>query len=143
MPEVNQLEQAVRYGTNFAYEHSKASDETCVKYKKLYEQGDWRAGWVLALHVNETHAQFCLNDKEAILILTRLESEKKINPELIWLNQYHLRLLQAVQKKTRQISQLQYSIRSIKQQVTELEKKNKEQFEKLEALKAIETSITN
>ena len=150
MPEVNELELLVEYGANFAYEHSKASDESCVKYKKLYEQGDWRAGWVLALHVNEVNAQSCLNDKEAILILTALESEKKINPELIWINQYHLRLLQKLQKKTKKISQLQRSVRSMKKQVTGLKEQNKEQSEelealkaKLEALKAIETSIIN
>lgn len=148
MPEVNELEQAVRYGANFAYQHSKAADDTCVKYKKLYEQGDWRAGWVLALHVNESNAQSCLNNKEAILILTALESEKKINPELIWVNQYHLRLLQKLQKKTKAMNRLQRSVRHRKKQVADLEVQNKEQSEelealkaKLEALKAIETSI--
>jgi len=142
-PEVNKLEQAVKYGANFANEYNRAPGETCVKYEKLYLEGDWRAGWVLALQVNEIDSQSCLDGKQAISILTALESEKKINPELIWLTQYHLRLLKKSQKATEKVRKLERLVRSNEQKATDLKKQNKEQLEKLEALKAIETSINN
>ena len=142
-PVANKLEQTVEFGVNFAYEYSKTPKDTCIKYKKLYQDGDWRAGWVLALHVNETGNQSCLDSKQAVLILTALESEKKINPELIWLSQYHLRLLKKLQQTTEKVKKLQHVVRRNEQKATDLKKENKEQLEKLEALKAIETSINN
>ncbi len=142
-PEINELKRTVSYGANFALEYNIFPKDTCTKYKKLYEEGNWRAGWVLALHVNATNDQPCLEEKEAIAILTTLESEKRIDPELIWLSQYHLRLLQKLQKQTKRISRLERSINSNERQTSDLKKQNQEQLEKLEALKAIETSINN
>ena len=138
---VHQHEQIVEYGTKFALDYDVAPKTTCAKFKKLYQQGDWRAGWVLALHIPESESKQCLNITEAVQILTTLESEKKIDPDLIWLNQYHLRLLNKLQQQTKKVSQLKSAMRSNKQQIVDLQDENQDLVEKLEALKAIETSI--
>lgn len=140
-PVVHQHEQIVKYGTKFALEYSLAPEETCTKFEKIYQQGDWRAGWVLALQVTENSGKQCLNIKQAVQVLTLLESEKKIDPDLIWLNQYHLRLLHKLQQKTKKVSQLNSALRSKKKKIVDLLDENQALVEKLEALKAIETSI--
>lgn len=134
-------EQIVEYGVKFASDYDVAPKTTCAKFKKLYQQGDWRAGWVLALHVPESESKKCLNITEAVQILTTLESEKKIDPDLIWLNQYHLRLLHKLQQQTKEVSQLKSTMLNNKQQLVDLQNENQDLVEKLEALKAIETSI--
>lgn len=141
--EVHELEYTAMYGANFAIQYNNNPELACIKYKQLFDQGYWRAGWVLALHVVETNKQSCLSGAEAILILATLESEQKINSELVWINQNHLRLLQKLQRTTKNMGKLKRSIRQYKKQTAELEKLNQEQFEKLEALKAIATSINN
>ena len=102
-PVANKLEQTVEFGVNFAYEYSKTPKDTCIKYKKLYQDGDWRAGWVLALYVNKTGNQSCIDSKQAVLILTALESEKKINPELLWLTQIHLSWLTEQEQQAKKV----------------------------------------
>ncbi|TXK95009.1 hypothetical protein BMR07_01095 [Methylococcaceae bacterium CS1] len=71
------IDQLSQYGAKFAFEYSDAEQEVCTKYTQLYQEGDWRAGWVLALQVTEIKSQHCLSSEEAIQILTTLESEKK------------------------------------------------------------------
>lgn len=142
-PDVYEQEHTIMYGANFAIQYNKNPDQTCLKYKQLFEQGYWRAGWVLALHVNETNTQSCLSRAEAVVMLETLESEKKINSEFIWITQNHLRVLQKLQQATKNMGKLKRSVRLYKKKVTELDALNQEQLEKLEALKAIATSINN
>jgi hypothetical protein len=135
------VEQLSVYGAEFADEYSSNAKETCTKYKQLYQEGDWSAGWILALQVTGNKNKHCLNSKQAIQILTRLKSEKKINPELLWLTQLHLSWLTEQEQKIKEVSQLK-SVMSLNQAlITELETENQDLVEKLEALKAIETSI--
>ena len=135
------LEQLSKYGAKFAYEYSSAAKETCAKYTQLYQEGDWHAGWILALQVTDTKNKHCLNSKEAIQILTTLESEKKINPELLWLTHVHLSWLGGLEQQAKKVSQLKRVISRKRALINELEKENLDLVEKLEALKAIETSI--
>ncbi len=142
-PEVYEQEHTIMYGVNFASQYNKSPDQTCLKYKQLFEKGYWRAGWVLALHVKETNTQSCLSRADAMMMLETLESEKKINSEFIWITHNHLRLLQQLQQATKNMGKLKRSVRYYKKKVTKLEALNEEQLEKLEALKAIATSINN
>ncbi len=150
VPVVNQLEQTMRYAARFNAEYNLKPTETCIKYKQLFQQGDWLAGWVLALHVNEIGVKPCINYKDMRLILSMLESEKIVDSELVWISEYHLRLLRKLQLKTKKLSKLIRSTRSYKQQIIDLKKINQQQLEKLEkliskleALKEIATSIHN
>lgn len=139
--EESQLEKTVKYGAIFANEYNQDAKVSCAKYKQLYQQGDWRAGWVLAMHVGGRKTKICLKTKEAVTILTTLESEKKIPPDLIWLSQFHLNSLIKQRKYIKQIARLRSSTVRYKKQVNDLKDENKSQLEKIEALKAIETSI--
>lgn len=139
----SELELAIKYGAIFASEYMQDAKETCAKYKQRYEQGDWRAGWVLALQVDKTSVQSCLKTNEAMLILATLETENKIHSDLRWFNQYHLQQLYLQQQQTKKIRYLKSSIRRYKKQVSELKEENEVQLKKLEALKAIETSINS
>ncbi len=140
-PIVHKHEQIIEYGAKFAEVYDKAPEETCKKYNKAFQQGDWRAGWVLALQVSENAKNQCLNINQTVKMLTTLESEKRIDPDLIWLNQNHLLLLQKLQQETIKLNQLNALLRNNKQKLVDLEAKNQDLTEKLEALKAIETSI--
>ncbi len=135
------LEQISEYGAKFASEYKGAVKETCTKYTQLYQQGDWRAGWIMALQVTETKLKHCLNSKEAIHILTTLETQKKITPELLWLTQIHLSWLNELELQAKKASQIKRAINRKQVQINELKKENQDLVEKLEALKAIETSI--
>ena len=139
--EESQLEQVVKYGAIFANEYIQDAKGSCAKYTQLHRQGDWRAGWVMAMHVGGSKTKACLKKKEAVTILTTLESEKKIPLDLLWLSQYHLRLLVKQRKYIKQISRLRSSAARYKKQINDLKDENKSQLEKIEALKAIETSI--
>lgn len=141
--EVSELEQIIQYGAEFATEYKQDKKQACAKYLKLYEQGDWRAGWVLALQSDPTKALPCLKTKESVQILKELESKNQINPDLLWLNQAYLRLLDKQRKQTKKIRWYRSSVSRHKKQINALKKQNKNQLEKLEALKAIETSINN
>lgn len=138
---VQDVEQLSDYGAKFATEYSDAAKETCVKYKQLYQDGDWRAGWILALQVTGNKNKHCLNSKQARQMLTTLESDKKINTELLWLIQVHQRWLTLQEQKIKKITQLKRVISRKQGLIIELETENQDLMEKLEALKAIETSI--
>lgn len=131
----------MNYGAKFAYEYNSATAETCTKYKQFYQEGDWRAGWILAIQVTDTKNTHCLNSKEAIQILTRLETENKLNSNLMWLTNVHLSWLDGQEQQAKKLRLLKRSISKKKAQLIELKKENVDLVEKLEALKAIETSI--
>lgn len=133
--------QLMSYGAKFANEYNSVATETCTKYKQFYQEGDWRAGWILALQVTDTKKTHCLNSKEAIQILTRLETENKINSNLMWLTNVHLSWLDGQEQQAKKLRLLKRSISKKKAQLIELKKENVDLVEKLEALKAIETSI--
>lgn len=135
------LEQLSEYGAKFAREYESAAEETCTKYRQLYQQGDWRAGWTLALQATKTKSKHCLNNKQAIQVLSTLESQQEINPELLWLTQLHLSWLIKLDKQTKKINQLKRANSRVQTKSIELEKENQDLVEKLDALKAIETSI--
>ena len=135
------IEQLSEYGAKFATEYNRAAQKTCTKYTRLYQQGDWRAGWVLALQVSATNNKHCLDNTAAIQILETLESQKKIDPELLWLTQVHLNWLKELEQQTKSVSQLKRAANRKQSRVNELVKENQDLVEKLEALKAIETSI--
>lgn len=139
--EFEEFEEFVNYGAKFAYEYSSALTETCTKYKQLYAEGDWRAGWMLAVYATSTNSQNCLNSKEAIQILTTLETENKINVNLLWLANLHLSWLEGQEKQTTKVNQLMWSMNKKKSQLIELKEQNKNLEEKIDALKEIETSI--
>ncbi|RLA16487.1 MAG: hypothetical protein DRQ62_16150 [Gammaproteobacteria bacterium] len=136
-----ELAQLMEYGAKFASEYEGATKETCAKYKQLYQQGDWQAGWILALHVTDTKQKNCLNSKQAIQILTTLESDNLINSEIIWLTHIHLNWLAELELQTKKASRIKRLINRKQVQINELKKENQDLVEKLEALKAIETSI--
>ena len=135
------LEQLAEYGVKFASEYKAAATETCTNYTKLYQQGDWRAGWILALQVTEPNNNSCVNSEQAIQILTTLENQKKINPELLWLMHVHLSWLEGLEQQQKNVNQLKRAYSLKQSQMSELKQENQDLVEKLEALKAIETSI--
>lgn len=134
-------DQLMNYGAKFAIEYNSAIAETCTKYKQLYQDGNWRAGWILAMQTTGNQGKHCLNSKEAIQILTRLETENKINSNVMWLTNVHLNWLDEQEQQAKKLSQLKRSISKKKSQLIELKSENLDLVEKLEALKAIETSI--
>ncbi|NOQ16095.1 MAG: hypothetical protein GQ581_03475 [Methyloprofundus sp.] len=148
----SQREQLMDYSANFTSEYAKEPKNTCVKYKKLHKQGDWLASWVLAYNTPKSGRNTCLKTKEVINILTTLETNKKLTPELLWFNQYYLQLNKTLKNKSRRIYKLQHIINKNRQQLDERQLENQQQIEdlqlenqdikeKLDALKAIETSI--
>lgn len=151
----NKIEALLKFGSDFASNFNANPKKTCAKFIRLHQDGDWRASWVLALTANKTNSEHCLNSEDAILILTTLKSRNKIDPELEWLNQFHLQLLSKIQEKTEKVTQLNDSIDSsqqqnknqqrsrkdLQQQIADLKKENLDLSNKLEALKSIEASI--
>ncbi len=141
----SKLEQLLKFGANFAHEFNENPTLTCTKFIKLHQEGDWRASWVLALTANKNNSEHCLNSEDAIKILTTLESRNKIYPELSWLNQFHLQLLNKIQNKTEKVTQLhdtigfkRYTNKNQQQLIDELKEENQDLKEKLEALKNID-----
>lgn len=133
-------DQTLTYGSVFASEYKEDPQKTCLKYKALDQQGDWRAGWVMALH-SDKKLHSCLKPKEALSLLKQHASEKKLTPELLWLNQSHLNLLLRKQKQSKEISRLKSTIKEKELQVTDLTSEIEKYLEKFDALKAIETNI--
>ena len=130
------LEQLFGYGANFASEYKNAATETCASYAKLYQEGDWHSGWILALQVTEPNNS-CVNSEQAIQILTTLEKQKKIYPELLWLTHVHLSWLKGLEK----VNQLKHAYSLKQSQMSELKQERQDLVGKIDALKAIETSI--
>ncbi|BCG63300.1 MAG: hypothetical protein methR_P0999 [Methyloprofundus sp.] len=148
----SQLEQLMAYSANFTSDYAKEPKNTCAKYKKLHQQGDWFASWVLAYNTPKSGRNTCLKTKEIISILTALETNKQLATELLWFNQYYLQLNKTLKSKSRRIYRLQRIINKNKQQLDDRQLENQQQIEdlqlenqdikeKLDALKAIETSI--
>ncbi len=148
----NQIEQLMRYTAIFTNEYTKKPKATCVKYKKRLRQNDWQASWALAYNTTKNGRNTCLNTREILKLLSTLQANKKLIPELLWFNQYTLQLNKALKNKARKIYRLQRIINKNKQlldekklenqqKIEDLQLENQDIKEKLDALKAIETSI--
>ncbi|MEE9338966.1 MAG: hypothetical protein V3U87_12885 [Methylococcaceae bacterium] len=137
----NQLEQLAKFGSDFALQLDAKPKITCKKYIKLHKNGDWRASWVLALTVVQPENIQCVNTNDAILVLTTLELQNKINSDLIWLNQSYLALLFKLQENKKTINLLNQNISDSAEHSSSLEEEKEELSEKIEALKNIETNI--
>lgn len=142
----NQLEQIKKYGSNFSKEYRLNPKKACLKYNRLYNKGDWRAGWILALSSSIIN---CISTDKAHNILTSLESENRVDPDLIWLNSsfQHLLLkygesLDELSKQNDELSKLNNEAVVIQDRISILEKENQDLKDKLDALKNIETSIS-
>jgi hypothetical protein len=139
--ERSQLEQLANFGSAFALQLDAKPKITCKKYIKLHKNGDWRASWVLALTVIQPENIQCVNTNDAILVLTTLELQNKINADLIWLNQSYLALLFKLQENKKTINLLNQNISDSAEHSSSLEEEKEELSEKIEALKNIETNI--
>ncbi|MCF6203216.1 MAG: hypothetical protein L3J59_06015 [Methylococcaceae bacterium] len=137
----SQFEQLAKFGSDFALQLDAKPKITCKKYIQLHKNGDWRASWVLALTTVQPENIQCVNINDAILVLTTLELQNKINPDLIWLNQSYLALLFKLQENKKTISLLNQSISNSSEHSSSLEEEKKELSKKIEALKNIETNI--
>lgn len=154
-PQNNYFEQLAKYGSDFATELEAEPESACNKYQQLHQKGDWRAGWVLALTIAQAKNKQCINTDDAIDVLTELESQQKINPDLIWLNQSYLQLLYKTKESDSIINKLNKTISTSRKQTSyleeekidleeeniDLEEEKEELSDKLEALKEIETNI--
>ncbi|MCK5888687.1 MAG: hypothetical protein KAG19_01960 [Methylococcales bacterium] len=131
----------IEFGAEFSAELDKNPAETCQKYTKAFQKGDWRAGWVLSLSASQPKKNRCLSTDDAIRRLSLFKSQYAMYPELVWLNQFHLKQLQLVKKKEKQVATLRRVLRGSQKKVARLKRQKKMLAKKLQALKAIESNI--
>ena len=133
----NQLKQLLKYNKKFTAEFAQSSETACIKYKRLHQQGDWQASWLLAFNASTENTPHCLKNKEAINILKSLKTDKKLDPEIRWLNNFYLPLQQKLQNQNRKVWNSQKTINKNQKKILELEQENQDIKQKLDALKAL------
>ncbi len=105
----------------------------CEQLKLKYQtKPEWQTAWLLVYPLNDDF--HCLSLNETIDYLQTLVASTEIYPQLAWLNKNQLKIL-------KQLLKYQKKSISLRRQLKEAQKRLKEVNSKIQALKAIETSI--
>ena len=113
---------------------SKLQQQTeCRKLKHDYQiQSNWRTAWLLVYALNNDFS--CVSLDETLEMLNTIQTAQNSTESLLWLNKNQIELLANLDK-------LQKKSASLRKQLKKAQKRLKKANSKIQALKAIETSI--
>jgi len=138
--EQEQIYRLLQQGRSYAELNKSVQQTLCERLKKDYQtQADWQTAWLLVYSLNATFNCVSQNETEALLkaINTALEPEGL----LLWLNKNQLQSLNEINSLQSKINKQQRKNSRLKNQLTAAKKQLEEVNAKIQALKAIETSI--
>ena len=102
----------------------------CKKLRQDYQnQTNWQTAWLLVYSLNADFS--CVNLDKALGLLNDIQHTPGVDSQLLWLNKNQIQLLNNLQKKNN----------SLQNQLNETEIQLQQVISKIQALKAIETSI--
>lgn len=114
--------------------------EKCKSLKQRYQTDhDWQVAWLLAYSFNDGYA--CTSLKEKLLLLRLIQNTPDVSPQLLWLNNNQINLINKLQSLQAKVDKFQKKNYHLKHQLNDAEIQLKEVISKIQALKAIETNI--
>jgi len=138
--EQEQIYHLLRQGRSYAELNKPVQQTLCKRLKKDYQtQADWQIAWLLIYSLN---ADFnCINQKETLVLLKAINTTLEPDALLLWLNKNQLQSLNEINSLQNNIKKQKKKNNSLKNQLAVTEKELEEVNSKIQALKAIETSI--
>ena len=138
--EQEQIYRLLRQGRSYAELNKPVQQSLCKRLKKDYQtQADWQIAWLLIYALN---ADFnCLNQKETLAFLKSINTSLEPDALLLWLNKHQLQSLNEINSLQSNIKIQLRKNNNLKNQLAITKKELEEVNAKIQALKAIETSI--
>jgi len=138
--EQEQIYRLLRQGRSYAELNKPVQQSLCKRLKKDYQtQADWQTAWLLVYALN---ADFnCANQKETLTLLKSINTSLEPDALLLWLNKNQLHSLNDINSLQSTIKKQLRKNNTLKNQLAITKKELEEVNAKIQALKAIETSI--
>ena len=117
-------------GMQYQQLNKQQQQTQCQKLKLDYQtQTNWQTAWLLVYSLNTDFS--CVNLDKTLRLLNDIQQTPEVDPQLLWLNKNQIQLFNTLQKKNR----------ILQNQLNETETQLQQVISKIQALKAIETSI--
>ncbi len=133
------LDQGMIY---YNFDKQKKAAE-CKKLKQKYKnKPDWQTAWFLVYSLNTEFR--CLRLGRTLELLNSIQIMPGVYPQLLWINENQLQLHQKLNKLHKLPIKLNRTLKqnnNLQNQLNETEIQRQEAISKIQALKAIETSI--
>ncbi len=114
--------------------------DQCKSLKQSYKNDhNWQDAWLLAYSSNNEYN--CTSIKEKLRLLKLIQTTPDLNPQLLWLNNNQINLLNKLQKLQSKVNKFQRKNYHLKKQLNEAEIQLQQVISKIQALKEIETNI--
>ena len=138
--EQEQIYRLLRQGRSYAELNEPVRQSLCKRLKKDYQtQADWHIAWLLVYSLNTDFD--CVNQKETLVLLKEINTALEPDTLLLWLNKNQLQSLNEINSLQSNIRKQLKKNNSLKNQLAITKKELEDVNAKIQALKAIETSI--
>jgi chromosome segregation ATPase len=138
--EQKQIYRLLRQGRRYAELSEPVQQTMCKRLKKDYQtQVDWQTAWLLVYSLNTNFN--CVSQKETLALIKAINTALEPEGLLLWLNKNQLRSHNEINSLQSKINKQLEKNNSLKDQLTVATKELEEVNAKIQALKAIETSI--
>ena len=138
--EQEQIYRLLQQGRSYAELNEPVQQIICERLKKDYQtQADWQTAWLLVYSLNTKFS--CVNQNETQALLKAINTALEPDGLLLWLNKNQLESLNEINSLQSKIDKRQRKNSRLKNQLTVTKKQLEEVNSKIQALKAIETSI--
>lgn len=125
-----QLNDLFLQGMEYQELNKHQQREKCNSLKQEYKNNPhWQTAWLLVYSLNSNFS--CLNLNKTLVLMNKIQNTSGIHTQLLWLNQNQINLIKTLQK----------SNNSLQNQLNETEIQLQQVINKIQALRAIETSI--
>jgi hypothetical protein len=138
--EQEQIYRLLRQGRRYAELNKPVQQSMCKRLKKDYQtQADWQTAWLLVYSLNVNFN--CVSQKETLTLIKAINTALEPEGLLLWLNENQLRSHNKINSLQSKINRQLKKNKSLKDQLAVATKELEEVNSKIQALKAIETSI--
>ena len=138
--EQEQIYRLLQQGRRYAELDEPVQQTICTRLKKDYQtQADWQTAWLLVYSLNTTFN--CVNQNETQDLLKAINTALEPEGLLLWLNRNQLQSFNEINSLQSKISKQQRKNNRLKNKLAVAKKQLEEVNAKIQALKAIETSI--
>jgi ATP-dependent Lon protease len=138
--EQEQIYRLFRQGRQYAELNKDVQQTICKRLKKDYQtQADWQTAWLLVYSLNTKFN--CVSQNETLALLKAINTALEPEGLLLWLNKNQLQSLNEINNLQSNINKQQNKNNRLKNQLAVTKKQLEEVNSKIQALKAIETSI--
>lgn len=138
-----QIYHLLMQGMHYYNLDKKQQQAKCKELQLDYEsKPDWQTAWLLVYSLNDEFN--CLRLDKTLELLNSIQIMPGVNPQLLWLNENQLKLftkLNKLHKLPTQLNQSRKYNNNLRNKLSEAELQRQQAISKIQALKAIETSI--